>query len=297
MAAGEALYLGVDAGGTHTRARIRDTGGRNLGEGQAGPGNARLGDPAWAEVMRASRAALGAAGIPERDFGRVHAGFGLAGTQQRADRERVIARSHPFASLAVGTDAYVAWLGAFASDDGAILILGTGSCGLAVVDGRATTVEGWGAEVADDGSGYAMGRLAVRLSLRALEGMAEMTPLAEAVLAGFGRDPDRIVAWATKAVPADYAALAPLVFDGAARGDAMGRAIVAETANDATMLINRLLRLGAKRVAMVGGLFPRMLPWLPERVRSLLVEPAADSMDGAILMAKGVGPGPAADRL
>ena len=294
MAAAGALYLGVDAGGTHTRARVRDGEGRNLGEGQAGPGNARLGDPGYAEVMRACRAALAAAGIAEPDFRRVHAGFGLAGTQQRADRERVLARPHPFASLAVDTDAYAAYLGAFGGEEGAILILGTGSCGLAVVNGRRTTVEGWGAEVADDGSGYAMGRLAVRLSLRGLEGLAEMTPLAEAVLARFGRDPEQIVAWATKAVPHDYADFAPLVFDHAARGDALGRMIVTDTAKDATMLIDRLLALGATRIAKIGGLFPPMLEWLPDRVRPPLVEPASDAMDGAILMAKGVGSRPAA---
>jgi hypothetical protein len=68
------------------------------------------------------------------------------------------------------------------------------------------------------------------------------------------------------------------------------------------MLIDRLIALlvgpkpghrpisgpGAAKVAMVGGVFPRLLPWLPERVRPFLVEPAADAMDGAILMAGGV---------
>ena len=37
---------------------------------------------------------------------------------------------------------------------------------------------------------------------------------------------------------------------------------------------------------MIGGVFPPLLRWLPDRVRPLLVEPAADAMDGAILMAK-----------
>jgi glucosamine kinase len=280
------FFLGVDGGGTRTRARVRDAAGHKLGEGEAGPGNARLGEAAHVEVMRAARVALASAGVAEHDFHRVHAGFGLAGTQQRADRARALAWPHPFASLAVDTDAYGAFLGAFGGEEGAILILGTGSCGLAVIGGQRVTVEGWGAEIADDGSGYAMGRLAVRRSLRALEGMAAMTPLAEEVLATFDRSPEQMVAWATKAVPADYAKFAPMVFAHARRGDAQAHAIVTETAEDATMLIDRLLSLGASRIAMIGGVFPQILPWLPERVRTFLIEPKADAVDGAILLAQ-----------
>ena len=48
----------------------------------------------------------------------------------------------PFRTIAIGTDAYATWLGAFGGEDGAILILGTGSCGLAVVGGEQFQVSG-----------------------------------------------------------------------------------------------------------------------------------------------------------
>ncbi len=54
------LFLGIDGGGSTTRARIRDDDGNLLGEGKAGPGNARLGDLAYAEILKACRAALAA---------------------------------------------------------------------------------------------------------------------------------------------------------------------------------------------------------------------------------------------
>jgi glucosamine kinase len=280
------LFLGVDGGGTHTAARVRDEEGALLGEGSAGPGNARLGDSAYAEVMRACRAALAAAGVAERDYGQVHAGFGLAGTQQQADRAAVVARPHPFASLAVDTDAYAAFLGAFEGRDGAILILGTGSCGLVELNGRRTTVGGWGAELADDASGFAIGRAAVRRAMLALDGLAPPTPLIEEILAVFKRDPDKAVAWATKAVPADYAKLAPMVFTAAGRDDPVGVAIVDQAAREAAMYIDRLRALGAPAIAMVGGIFPRLLARLPGRVRPFLVQPKSDAMDGAILLAR-----------
>ncbi len=281
----ERLFIGVDGGGSRTRARLRDEGGALLGEGEAGPGNARLGDAGYEEVMKACHAAVAAAGLGADDLGRIHAGFGLAGTQQECDRQAVLDRPHPFASVIVDTDCYAAYLGAFRGGDGAVLILGTGSCGLAVVAGRRTSVGGWGAEISDEGSGAAIGRLAVRRSLWALEGMAPRTPLADDILAVFDRDPANAVAWAGEATPGDFAEFAPQVFDHAEDGDELAVGIIDDTARDATMLIDRLIALGAPSIAMVGGVFPRLHEWLPQRVQPVLAEPAGSPVDGAILMA------------
>src|SRR3990170_795515 len=230
----ERLFIGVDGGGSRTRARLRDQAGRLLGEGQAGGGNARLGEAGYNEVMKACRAAVAAAGLGEDALGRIHAGFGLAGTQQESDRRSVTDRPHPFASLTVDTDAYAGYLGAFRGRDGAILILGTGSCGLAMVKGKRLNVGGWGADIADEGSGMAIGRLAIRRSLWALEGMAPLTPLAEDILAVFGRNPQNAVIWAGTATPGDFAEFAPRVFEHADKGDQLAVSILADTVTDAT---------------------------------------------------------------
>jgi glucosamine kinase len=289
------LFLGVDGGGTNSRARIRDVAGALLGEGMAGPGNARLGDPAYAQIMKAARSALAAAGLKEADFAGIHAGFGLAGTQQDEDRDQIRNRPYPFASLIVDTDAYASYLGAFRGEDGAILILGTGSGGLAVVKGKRLNVGGWGADIADEGSGMAIGRLAIRKSLWALEGMAPMTPLADDVLNEFDRSPPKAVIWAGKAIPGDFAKFAPRVFDHAKNGDVLAIGILKETAVGATMLINRLIELGAPSVAMIGGIFAPLCPWLAPETQARLIKPMGDAMDGAILMAerslRGIGTG------
>ena len=288
------IFLGVDGGGSKTVARLRDASGDLLGEGSAGPGNARL-DCAYDEIMNAARSAAAAAGIPEADLGRIHAGFGLAGTQQDEDRDRIRNRVYPFASVVVDTDAYASWLGAFRGGDGAILILGTGSGGLAMVNGRRLNVGGWGCDIADEGSGMAIGRLAIRKSLWAHEGMAPLTPLAEDILATFDRSPPKAVIWAGKATPGDFAAFAPRVFKYADEGDELAVGILRQTADDAAMLIRRLLELGAPKVAMIGGIFPRLYPWLPDDVKPDLVKPEGDALDGAILMAervlRGIGTG------
>ena len=290
----ERFFLGVDGGGSKTLARIRDEGGTLLGEGSGGGGNARLGDRAYAEIMKACRAAIAAAGLNENGD-EIHAGFGLAGTQQDEDRDAIQNRPYPFASLIVDTDAYSSWLGAFRGGDGAILILGTGSGGLAMVKGQRLNVGGWGADIADEGSGMSIGRLAIRKSLWAHEGMAPLTPLAREIMARFDNSPANAVIWAGKAVPGDFASFAPRVFAYANEGDELAVGILRETGEGAAMLIRRLIELGAPKVAMIGGVFPPLLRWLPEDVKPYLVKPEGDALDGAILMAQrslqGIGTG------
>ena len=74
------------------------------------------------------------------------------------DRDFVLAQPHPFASVVVDTDAYAAYLGACGRRDGAILIVGTGAAGLAVIAGERINVGGWGDDIADEGSGMMIGR-------------------------------------------------------------------------------------------------------------------------------------------
>ena len=280
------IFLGVDGGGSKTVARVRDESGRVLGEGTAGAGNARLGDSAYTEIMKACWLAAAAAGFSESDLNQIHAGFGLAGTQQDEDLAAIAKRSYPFASVVIDTDAYTSWLGAFGGADGAILILGTGSAGLAMVNGKRLNVGGWGADIADEGSGMAIGRLAIRKSLWAREGMAPLTPFAEDILATFDGRPTNAVIWAGTATPGDFAAYAPRVFACGAKGDELAVGILRQAGEEAAMLIRRLLELGAPKVAMIGGVFPRLLPWLPEDVKPALVAPQGDALDGAILMAE-----------
>jgi glucosamine kinase len=283
------LFIGVDGGGSRCSARLRDVEGRLLGEGSAGPANARLGDPALVEVMKACRAAMASAGLAEEALARVHAGFGLAGTQQEEHRQWVLARPHPFASLAVDTDSYAAWLGAFKGRDGAVLIVGTGSAGLAVVGGRRITVGGWGAEIGDEGSGMAIGRSAVRRSIWAHDGMGPVTPLVEDVLARFDGSPAKAVVWADAANPGDYGRLSPIVFDHADRRDPLAMSILHEAALEVERHVTRLLDHGAPAIAMIGGVFPKILPWLAPPLRRYLVavvDGETDAMEGAILMAR-----------
>jgi glucosamine kinase len=283
---GEPLFIGVDGGATKCVARLRDAAGRLLGEGAGGPANARAREPAYAEIMSACRQAIAAAGLPEAELGRIRAGFGLAGVAQQPDRDFILSQPNPFASVVVDTDAYAAYMGAFDGADGAILIVGTGVAGLAVVDGERLNVGGWGHQIGDEGSGMMIGRTAVRRALWALEGMAPMSPLAVAILERFDHDATIAVTWADGATPKDFGSFAPLVFDHAERRDGLAMPIIAEAAADVSRVISRLLELGAPQVAMIGSVFPRLLPWLPPPIAAVCIRPARDAADGAVRMAE-----------
>jgi glucosamine kinase len=237
-------------------------------------------------ILTASRAAAKTAGLAEAELERARAGMGLAGAALKSACAQLIAEPNPFAAIEVETDAYAAWLGAFRGEDGAVLILGTGSCGLAVIGGEQFYIGGWGAEVSDEASGHWIGREAIRRALWAYDGRAPATPLAEAVLARFDKSAESVIAFATGARPADYAALVPLVFEYVKRRDPLALALVTEAAADAERIITRLIEVGAPSLALIGGLAEPLSAWLPPSAQERLVEPQGDSLDGAILLAR-----------
>jgi glucosamine kinase len=261
--------------------------GNLLGEGCSGPANIHLDlDLAKESIRAASRAAIRAAGLDERVLHRAHAGLGLAGAGLKGACEQLRAGLNSFASTVVSTDAYIAWLGAHRGGNGGIVILGTGSCGLAIVDGKRIDVGGWGAEISDEAGGQRIGREALRRSLWTYDGRAKRTKLSDLILDRYRRDPAKIVAFATSATPAQYAEFAPLVFEYATRGDSLAVELVQETAEAATRIIDRLIAGGATAVSLIGGLADPVMPWLPSRLREFLASPQSDPLDGAILMAR-----------
>jgi glucosamine kinase len=281
------FFIGIDGGASSCRARLRDLEGNLLGEGYSGPANIHLDlDLAKESIRAASRAAIRAAGLDERVLHRAHAGLGLAGAGLKGACEQLRAGLNSFASTVVSTDAYIAWLGAHRGGNGGIVILGTGSCGLAIVDGKRIDVGGWGAEISDEAGGQRIGREALRRSLWTYDGRAKRTKLSDLILDRYRRDPTKIVAFATSATPAQYAEFAPLVFEYATRGDPLAVELVQETAEAATRIIDRLIAGGATAVSLIGGLADPVMPWLPSRLREFLASPQSDPLDGAILMAR-----------
>lgn len=279
--------MGVDGGATSCRARLCDLDGNLLGEGFSGPANIHS-DLAGSlrSIGAACNGAFQEAGLTHLNTYQTHAGLGLAGAGVHTACQRARSSLVSFASTVVDSDAYIAWLGAHQGMDGAIVILGTGSCGLAIVDGRRISVGGWGPEISDEAGGQRMGREALRRSLWAFDGRSDKTLLAEKVLNHFDWDPTQIVKFAADATPAQYAEFAPLVLECASERDPLAVTLVEEAAEAATQIISRMVEAGAPAVTLIGGLAEPLTPWLAPGIRQLVCEPKGDPLAGAILMAR-----------
>src|SRR5437868_7139846 len=278
------LFLGIDGGGSKCRARIRDEAGVKLGEAEGGVANVYFDfDAAIAVIIETARAAAMEAGVTIEEL---HAGFGLAGAMTSDAVARVRSARLPFPTLAVDSDAYIACLGAHKGEDGGIVIAGAGSAAVALVGGERPAIGGWGFLLGDDGSGAAVGRAAIRRAVLAFDGVIATSPLLDQLLDHFGRGREKLTQWARTARPRDYSTFAPLVFAGARSSDPHGVAIVAEAAQAVALMARKLVGGGARRLSLIGGISQPLRAYLPQDVAAHLVEPKADPVDGAIMMAR-----------
>lgn len=284
MTTSSRYFLGIDGGGSKCRARIRDEHGKLLGEAVGGASNIYQDfEGSLANIVSAASEAARAANI---ELSVLHAGLGLAGIVTSVGVEKIQTAHLPFASVTADNDAYIACVGAFGGQNGGIVIAGTGSIGLGIVDGQRHMVGGWGFQLGDHGSGAWLGHHAVRRAALALDGLLQPTGLIEAVLERCGRTRQTLSRWSETAMPKDYAAFAPLVFEHAAKADVQGMTIVIEGASAISKLGNALLARGAQRLCLMGGLSQVYLPYLNADVRAALVPPQADAVDGAIMLAR-----------
>jgi glucosamine kinase len=284
MVSEQAYFLGIDGGGSRCRARIRNSEGHALGEATGGASNIYQDlEGAMETIVATATEAARQAGLNTREL---NAGMGLAGIVTSVGAEKIEAAALPFASVTADNDAYAACVGAFSGGDGGIVIAGTGSIGLALVGGARHMVGGWGFQLGDHGSGAWVGHHAVRRAALALDGLLQPTPLIENILSRTGRTRFNLSRWSEQAAPKDYAQFAPSVFECAAAGDVQGMMIVIEGAAAISNLGRALLARGAKTICLLGGLSKVYPPYLDADVKRSLVEPQADAMDGAIMMAR-----------
>ena len=277
-------WVGVDGGGTHTRARIRDRAGKLLGEGRAAGSNLELGIAhAHANVLAAIASARITAGLGIECEQQMGVGLALASAELADCYHAMFAMPFPFASVRLTSDAFGACLGAFGGREGAILIAGTGSAGLVYQDGQIRTCSGRGFPISDIGSGAWLGLRAIQQSLLCHDGILPPSTLAVRLLDRFKRDQAEVVRWAARAIPADYGHFAPWVFDAASDGDELANQLLDETCEQLRILLEGMTQLGARQIALLGGIGTRLAPRLGQLN---LIPPQADALDGAILFAQ-----------
>jgi glucosamine kinase len=298
------FVVGLDAGGTSTRAVVLDLDGTRLGAGVAGGANPNSHPPARAatQIGDALRAAL--EGL---DVRKVQSGvLGMAGSSKLTDPavaalfEQAWTGAGLRCPMRVVTDSEAAFAAGSASPDGTVVVAGTGSIAARIVDHRMQrTSGGYGWLLGDEGSAFWMGREAVRDTLGQLEVDVPLSALAEAVLgmslvetAERRRMWSRLITVVNSAPPIGLARYAPLVSAMAADGDPHALAIVEAAA---THLANTAMAARTPGettpIVLVGSLVGPCSP-VGDRLKALLesranatVKVAAEGAAGAAWLA------------
>lgn len=282
-----AYAIGVDGGGTSTRARLTRVDGAVLGEGRSGPSGLLQGhEQAWQNIEQAIQQAVHHAGLrrAQLDAHNTTLGLGLAGANEAALRQSFLEANPGFSHLHVESDAFVALLGAHGGKPGAIVIAGTGSVGHALfANGRRAIAGGWGFPSGDEGSGAWLGLHAANLAQRALDRRHPNSALARAVLAATGGTHASLLNWSCQAGQAEFARLAPLVFDCEAN-DRYAGALLREAVGAIERIASALDAQGSLPLTVLGSVGQRLAERMSARLRSRLAPPQGDAMDGALAL-------------
>lgn len=256
-------WIGVDGGGTRSRALAGDARGRELGAADGGPGLIDPADPARTvnAVAAVVLAVALAARLPLPVRG-VWAGLAGAGhARARATVEAELEGVGLAGRVTVGSDVEAAHADAFGTGSGILCVLGTGSSVRAVgPSGEVVQVGGWGQLLGDEGSGYRIGLDGLRAVMRASDGRGPRTSLSAALLEATGAaGPRDLVGWAGRAAKGEVAALAVPVAREARMGDAAAARVIRGALGAVRSHLEAALERtpeweGPPVVAFVGGL-------------------------------------------
>ena len=251
------MIAGIDGGGTSTKLELRDDDNQFLRRLAFGPFNvSAVGVDGVRAVLRELADAVELSRV--RRFC-----VGGAGASYDGLRELLLTElgARGFAGqLRLCSDFEIALRGAM-DGAGGILIAGTGSVAYGVNErGESARVGGWGHLIDDAGSGYAIGRDALAVTVRAGDGRMRADALRAAILAAIGGTDNADVlnyVYYSGRDKSAIAALAATVLHCADAGDATALRILRDNAAQLTEIARALAeRLGMPRprIALLGGL-------------------------------------------
>lgn len=292
--------------------RLADAKLQVLGEAVIdGPSNLQVrdGDSAYEIVHNLTEDVFADAGLDVSEASRASACLGMAGARLPEARDAFASRAFPFANIKVLDDIDIARAGAHGEDDGGVIIIGTGSAVMALVDGRRLQAGGWGYHVGDQMSAAILGRELLRRSLLAHDGIIPATALSKAVMAEFDNEGSEMMGWSfdnedaratlqsslepgqeithlVPAPPGKYGQFAKMVTDYFEQGDPLAKELMDFEMDLIGLHINWLKSEGVKSIAIVGGLGRHLLPQIRERFGEIVIEKEPNPLHGALILAR-----------
>jgi N-acetylglucosamine kinase-like BadF-type ATPase len=258
------LLLGIDGGGTHTRAHLTDLQGDLLGAGAAGTSNPVVHGVAAAknELEAAIAGAFAEAGISRARVAALCMGLGGAGRANEQQELVTWAQRELAERVRVVNDGQIVLAAGTPDNWGVAVIAGTGSLAWGQSpSGETARAGGWGYLIGDEGSGFDLARGALRAATRYADGRGDATALLDAILEFWNLSaPQELVGavYRSGRTHAQLAVLAPLVVQLAEGGDTIALQLVRTAAEElarAAHAVSAALRLQARAfpLALTGG--------------------------------------------
>lgn len=292
--------VGVDAGGTNTRAAGLDLETGRLTLGHAPGANWTVHGPALCAERIGGAVQEALAGNPAQALCLTVAGY--YPPDHQADAQRWAVDLWPLTPVRLAPDVLAAWAGAHEGEAGVVLISGTGSiCYGRSATGAEARAGGWGPLFGDEGSAYAAGVAALRRLAAQVDRTGPSTPLAERVLERWPELGTDLRGWLRGVYRCGWgreqvALLAREVKEAAEAGDPISLEILEQVARDLAVQalgVERQLQQAQLPLAVQGG-FGTGSPRLTERLRQTLqqagselqlVEGKMSPLHGAVLLA------------
>lgn len=185
------LMLGLDAGGTSTRAVLTTAQGECVGYGVGGRGNPVSAGPERAAdgVLEAVRGAISSAGVRwdgVRAITAAMAGQRASGPGVQRLHDRLTAEGFT-GRLTFESDLLATYFSGTADEFGYAIVSGTGACVVRIAGGRIESArDGLGWLLGDRGSGFWIGRRVARAVVQDLDGTGPETAMTQRLLDHLG---------------------------------------------------------------------------------------------------------------
>jgi N-acetylglucosamine kinase-like BadF-type ATPase len=300
--------LGIDVGGTKTVCLLANGDGTILSEARESGANLQsVGELGLEKVLHSvmESAMTGQREMPSTIC------LGIAGVD-RADDQKVVRgimdRIGYKATVLIVNDALIALQAGIGDAPGIVIVSGTGSIAYGRnARGEAARAGGWGHVLGDEGSGYFIGRLALRAVVRHADGRGRDTSLTARLLRHFGLTAAGELihrVYHEELAPSAIGALARHVQQARDEGDVVAAAILDQSAEELVIAAGAVMkRLEMQHetfsFVLAGGMF-HAVPWLCDQLKMLLPSIAEGSRTirlekdpavGAVHLALGVAQG------
>ncbi len=277
--------LGIDVGGTKTVCLLANQQGEIVAQGREEGANLQgAGELSLEKVLHSVMEKT----LADQNVLPSAICLGIAGVDRAADEaivRSIMKRIGYKAKILVVNDALIALEAGIGTQPGIVIVAGTGSIAYGRnANGEASRAGGWGYVLGDEGSGYWIGRLALRAVVRHADGRGRMTALTPRLLSHFGveRAAELIQKIYHEDVPPSaIASLARYVQQSRDEGDMVAGAILNRAADElmtaATAVMSRLELADADfAFVLAGGMF-HAVPWLCDQLKLMLPALAPNS--------------------